>query len=221
VSDQEISSGSIEFRNVSFAFPKGATVIDNLSFQVPSNSLVLISGEHQTGKSTLFKMIMGLYDATSGQVLIGKTDIRDYSKHLLRKKVTILSDEFPLIGKSVFETISYSRKEEKRLPAFTMLQKLGYVKEHEDISILDQPIFENGKNISYSQRKILMMARALLTNKKIILLDEPFEGLDAVLIHKIVLIVEEYRAKHTIIIIDRNKQHNLEYDFELQLVSTN
>lgn len=221
VSDQEISSGSIEFRNVSFAFPKGATVIDNLSFQVPSNSLVLISGEHQTGKSTLFKMIMGLYDATSGEVLIGKTDIRNYSKHLLRKKVTILSDEFPLIGKSVFETISYSRKEEKRLPAFTMLQKLGYVKEHEDISILDQPIFENGKNISYSQRKILMMARALLTNKKIILLDEPFEGLDAVLIHKIVLIVEEYRAKHTIIIIDRNKQHNLEYDFELQLVSTN
>jgi ABC-type multidrug transport system fused ATPase/permease subunit len=220
-SDQEISSGSIEFRNVSFAFPKGATVIDNLSFQVPSNSLVLISGEHQTGKSTLFKMIMGLYDATSGEVLIGKTDIRNYSKHLLRKKVTILSDEFPLIGKSVFETISYSRKEEKRLPAFTMLQKLGYVKDHEDISILDQPIFENGKNISYSQRKILMMARALLTNKKIILLDEPFEGLDAVLIHKIVLIVEEYRAKHTIIIIDRNKQHNLEYDFELQLVSTN
>jgi ABC-type multidrug transport system fused ATPase/permease subunit len=218
---KEIESGSIEFKNVSFAFSKGTKIIDDLSFKVPSNSLVLVAGEHQTGKSTLFKIIMGLYEAKEGDVLIGKTNIRDYSKHLLRKKVTILSDEFPLIGKSVFETISYSRKEEKRLPSFVMLQKLGYAKEHEDASILDQPIFENGKNISYSQRKILMLARALLTNKKILLLDEPFEGLDEVLIQKIVPIIEEYRSNHTVIIIDRNKQHNLQYDFELQLVKNN
>lgn len=220
-SDHEISSGSIEFKNVSFAFGKGATIIDQLSFHIPSNSLVLISGEHQTGKSTLFKIIMGLYEAKGGDVLIGKTNIKDYSKHLLRKKVTILSDEFPLIGKSVFETVSYSRKEEKRVSAFAMLQKLGYVKEHEDISLLDYPIFENGKNISYSQRKILMMARALLTNKKILLLDEPFEGLDEVLVQKIVPIIEAYRANHTVVIIDRNKQHSLQYDFELQLGNVN
>jgi ABC-type multidrug transport system fused ATPase/permease subunit len=218
---KEIESGSIEFKNVSFAFSKGTKIIDDLSFKVPSNSLVLVAGEHQTGKSTLFKIIMGLYEAKEGDVLIGKTNIRDYSKHLLRKKVTILSDEFPLIGKSVFETISYSRKEEKRLPSFVMLQKLGYAKEHDDASLLDHPIFENGKNISYSQRKILMLARALLTNKKILLLDEPFEGLDEVLIQKIVPIIEEYRSNHTVIIIDRNKQHNLQYDFELQLVKNN
>lgn len=215
---KEISSGSIEFKNVSFAFSQGTKIIENLSFQLPSNSLVLISGQHQTGKSTLFKLIMGLYDATKGEVLIGNTNIKNYSKHLLRKKVTILSDEFPLIGKTVFEAISYSRKEEKRLPAFNMLQKLGYVKEHQDASILDYPIFENGKNISYSQRKILMMARAVLTNKKILLLDEPFEGLDEVLVQKIVSIIKEYCSNNTVIIIDRNKQHNLQYDFELQLV---
>lgn len=215
---KEISLGSVEFKNVSFAFSQGTKVIENLSFKLSSNSLVLISGEHQTGKSTLFKIIMGLYDATEGEVLIGNTSIGNYSKHLLRKKVTILSDEFPLIGKTVFEAISYSRKEEKRLPAFNMLQKLGYVKDHQDASILDYTIFENGKNISYSQRKILMMARALLTNKKILLLDEPFEGLDKVLVQKIVSIIQEYSSNHTVIIIDRNKQHNLQYDFELQLV---
>lgn len=218
---KEIESGSIEFKNVSFAFSKGTKIIDDLSFKVPSNSLVLVAGEHQTGKSTLFKIIMGLYEAKEGDVILGKINIRDYNKLLVRKKVTILSDEFPLIGKSVFETISYSRKEEKRLPSFVMLQKLGYAKEHEDASILDQPIFENGKNISYSQRKILMLARALLTNKKILLLDEPFEGLDEVLIQKIVPIIEEYRSNHTVIVIDRNKQHNLQYDFELQLVKNN
>lgn len=220
-SDKEISSGSIEFKNVSFAFANGENIIKSLSFQVPSNSLILISGEHQTGKSTLFKLITGLYEAKEGEILIGKINIANYSKQLLRKKITILSDEFPLIGKTVFETVSYSRKEEKRLPAFTILQKLGYIKEGEDESILDQPIFENGKNISYSQRKILMLARALLTNKKILLLDEPFEGLDESLVNKIVAILEQYRTNHTILIIDRNKQHSLQYDLELQLVKNN
>jgi ABC-type multidrug transport system fused ATPase/permease subunit len=218
--DKEISSGCIEFKNVSFSFTKGDIIINNLSFYFPSNSLVLISGEHQTGKSTLLKLITGLYDANEGEVLIGKTNIRNYNKLLLRKKITILSDEFPLIGKTVFETISYSRKQEKRLPAFKMLQRLGYVKENENEGILDEPIFENGKNISYSQRKILMFARALLTNKKILLLDEPFEGLDDVLIQKIVAIVEEYRKNHTVLIIDRNQQHNLQYDVELKLIKT-
>jgi len=71
--DIEISTGSIEFKNVSFGFPKGATIIKDLSFHFPSNSLVLITGEHQTGKSTLFKLIMGLYEANEGEVLIGKT----------------------------------------------------------------------------------------------------------------------------------------------------
>jgi ABC-type bacteriocin/lantibiotic exporter with double-glycine peptidase domain len=219
--DKQIASGSIEFKNVSFAFANGENIINNLSFQISSNALVLISGEHQTGKSTLFKLITGLYDPKEGEILIGETNIASYSKLLLRKKVTILSDEFPLIGKTVFEAISYSRKDEKRVPAFTMLQKLGYVKEGEDESVLEQPIFENGKNISYSQRKILMLARALLTNKKILLLDEPFEGLDESLVNKIVAILEEYRTNHSVLIIDRNKQHSLQYDLELILAKNN
>ncbi len=213
--DKDITSGSIEFKNVSFAFAKGEKVISNLSFEIPSNTLTLMSGKHQSGKSTLFKLIIGLYENVEGKIIVGKIDISNYSRQLLRKKVTILSDEFPLIGKSVFETISYSRKEEKRLPAFNMLKKLGYANDNEEI--LDQPIFENGKNISYSQRKILMLARALLTNKKIILLDEPFQGLDESLVKKLVPVIEEYRKNHTILVIDRNKQHRLNYDLEINL----
>lgn len=220
ISDEETklsSSGTIEFKDVSFAFAKGENIISHLSFSIPSNSLTLISGKHQSGKSTLLKLITGLYEAKEGEILVGNANVATTNKKLLRKKITILSDEFPIIGKSVFEAISYSRKEEKRQPAFAMLQKLGYAKPTDDISLLDEPIFENGKNISYSQRKILMLARALLTNKKIILLDEPFEGLDETLVNRLIDVIETYRAKHTIMIVDRNKYRQLHYDFELQL----
>lgn len=215
------SSGSIKFRDVSFAFANGENIISNLSFEIPSNTLTLISGKHQSGKSTLFKLITGLYEAKEGEILVCNANVATANKQVLRKKITILSDEFPLIGKSVFEAISYSRREEKRAPAFAMLQLLDYAKTSDDISLLDEPIFENGKNISYSQRKILMLARALLTNKKILLLDEPFEGLDESLVNKIVMILEEYRTNHTILIIDRNKQHGLQYDLELKLGKNN
>jgi ABC-type multidrug transport system fused ATPase/permease subunit len=215
--DKNIKSGSIEFKKVNFSFSNKENILKDLSFEIPSDTLTLISGKHQSGKSTLFKLITGLYECNEGEILVGKVNIANYNKQLLRRKIAILSDEFPLIGKSVFESISYSRKEEKRLPAFEILQKLGYLKENENESILDAPIFENGKNISYSQRKILMLARALLTNKKIFLLDEPFEGLDEALVEKLVVIIEEYKTNHTVLIIDSNKQHRLAYDLVLHL----
>ncbi len=215
--DKKITSGRIVFNKVSFAFSEKDAIIKDLSFEIPSNSLTLISGQHQSGKSTLFKLISGLYEPTGGEILIGNVNVANYNKQLLRRKITMLSDELPLIGKTVFEAISYSRKDEKKAPAFAMLQQLGYVKDHEDESILDAAIFENGKNISYSQRKILMLARALLTNKKILLLDEPFDGLDELLVEKIITIIKEYKANHTVVIIDRSKQHRLSYDQEIQL----
>jgi len=142
----------------------------------------------------MFKLITRLYHCEKGEILIDDFNIESYNRLLLRKNITIVSDEFPLIGKTVFETISYSRKPEKRLPAFNMLKKLGYVKEFDTESVLDEPIFENGKNISNSQRKILMLARAFLTNKKIILLDEPFQGLDDILVQRIFTILEELKG---------------------------
>jgi ABC-type multidrug transport system fused ATPase/permease subunit len=220
--EKKITRGSITFNNVSFTFYKGDSVFKNLSFSIPDNSLVLISGEHQSGKSTLFKLIMGLYPANEGEIFVGNNNIDNYSKLFLRKKITVVSDEFPLIGKTVFEAISYSRKEENRMPAFKILQKLNYAKENETESLLDEPIFENGKNLSYSQRKILMFARALLTNKKILLLDEPFEGLDDNLVLILVSILEELKlSNRTILVIDRNRHQQLKYDMNLDLSPQN
>lgn len=146
--DQKITSGRIVFRQVGFGFPKRPPLFADLSFDIPSNSLVLVSGRHQSGKSTLFKLINCLYQPTQGAIIIGGVNIASYDKQMLRKRIAVLSDELPLIGKTVFEAISYSRKPEKRAPALDMLKKIGYAAESDDESILDHAVFEQGKNIS-------------------------------------------------------------------------
>lgn len=217
LADQNIKTGSIVFKNVNFSFSEENTLIKNLSFEIPQNCLTIVQGEHQSGKSTLFKMLLGLYSCSKGEIFIDNQNIYELDNFTLRKKITVVSDEFPLIGKTIFEAISYSRREEKRVPAFLMLQKLGYAKENDDESILKNPIFENGKNISTSQRKVLMLARALLTNKKIILLDEPFEGLDETISNKIFSILLELKKKKTILVIDSKRNKNTNYDLVIDL----
>jgi len=217
VDDISIKSGSISFKNVSFGFSDATRVIKNMSFHIPENSLTLINGSQQSGKSTIYKLITGLYSCKEGEVLMDNININLYNKHSLRKNISIVSAEFPLIGKTVFETISYSRKSEKRIPAHNMLLKLGYTKILENDSVLDESIFENGKNISSSQHKILLIARALLTNKKIILLDEPFEGLDDALKEHIFNLLSELKGVHTIVVIDKNKYQSLKYDNVIDL----
>lgn len=213
----KITKGNIVFKKVSFSFSKGDKILNNISFEIPANSLTLVDGNHQSGKSTMFKLITRLYHCEEGEITIDNLNIENYNRLLLRKNITVVSDEFPLIGKTVFEAISYSRKPEKRLPAFNMLKKLGYAKEHDTEAVLDEPIFENGKNISNSQRKILMLARAFLTNKKIMLLDEPFQGLDNILVQRIFTILGELRKNHTVLVIDNSKFQISEYDLTLDL----
>jgi ABC-type bacteriocin/lantibiotic exporter with double-glycine peptidase domain len=79
------------------------------------------------------------------------------------------------------------------------------------------PLQEHAKNLSFSQRKLLGIARALLTRKKIILLDEPFEGLSEEIIANIIVILHEMRVNHTIVVIAQNKQINLKFDKKIRL----
>ena len=115
----------------------------------------------------------------------------------------MVSSELPLIGSTVFETISYSRKEEKRDAALRLLNELGFRLENYE-SILDYPVFDGGKNLSAGQRKLLMIARALLTKKKIILLDEPFVDLDEDNKLKVVKMILKIKENHTILAVDKD-----------------
>ena len=207
-----ITNGQVVFDNLSFAYKPNKPLLQNLSLVVQANTLVWIKGKQGAGKSTFFELLLHLYTPNSGRVLIDGQDISELTGKSVRREVTLVSNDVPLLGNTVFEAISYSRADDKREKAQALLQKIGFV----DLD-LDDKIGESGKQLSAGQRKLLIIARALLTNKKIILLDEPFVDLDEQAQVLFVKQLNKLKQKRTIFLIDKNPPQNLLIDQIIEL----
>lgn len=204
--------GPVEFNSVTFGYDKSNPVIKNLSFRINPNEVTLIKGNQGSGKSTLFKLLLGLYPCNSGIITVNETDISGISAFSLRKKITLVSDELPLLGKTIFESVSYSRKKEKRVLAENMLKKFNFGTQAPELLDIDYKVDEQGRNLSRGQRKILLITRALLTRKKILLLDEPFAGLDSSSRENFIMLLNNLKKKRTIIIADDHETPGIIYD---------
>lgn len=211
VTDIKINSGQIEATNLGFGYSNESFVFRDFSFFIKPKSLVLIEGKQGLGKSSLFKLLLGLYQANEGQLLIDNIPIEKIGRQLLRKNVSMVSDELPLLGTTFFEVVSYSRKEEKRAAAEQLLIELGFDSDITN-SVLDNPVHDGGKNLSAGQRKLLKIARAVLTRKKIMLFDEPFANLDIASKIKVASLINRIKSKYTILVIDTNREVSLDYD---------
>jgi ABC-type multidrug transport system fused ATPase/permease subunit len=193
-------NGDICLNAISYAY-NDVSLFKDLSLTIKSPGITKLNGESGSGKSTLLKLLTGLYPISTGSISIGDTNLNSISKHQLRKYISYISPALPLLGKTVFEVISYSRKKEKRPKAAQLLFELGYTKNLNE-AILDKQITDGGKNLSGSERKLLIIARGLLTEKKYILMDEPFLDLESGSKAKLIEHLYSHKNKHTFIITD-------------------
>ncbi len=216
----KIKYGEISIRHLSFGFGENKFLLKDISLDIPAHQITYITGAQGTGKSTFFKLLTGLYPYDSGSIQIDGIELNSISTFSLRKNIVLVSDELPLLGKTIFEVISYSRREEKREAAQNMLNRLGVKIDHYE-NILSNPVKESGQNLSAGQRKLLMIARALLTGKKIILLDEPFKDLDLESQERLAEILTELKSNHTIVIISGENQSILNPDQLIHLRQQN
>src|SRR5258706_540931 len=177
-----------------------------------------LSGIPGSGKTTLMKILTGLYRPQQGEITVDGKSIFSLSRHTLRKNITMVSDELPLLGKTIFECISYSRKEEKREKAKEVLEKLKFKLTGNSESDLDYKIFDGGKNLSASQRKLLRIARALLTRKKFILMDEPVHDLYEPTRNNLAAVLEKLKGKRTVVVISSENISPGFYDNAIELV---
>ena len=170
------NTGEVEIDHLSYEYKAGQKIFETLCLSFPSKSISVLTGNPGTGKSTLMKLITGLYKPNSGTIMIDGQDISNVNLKSLRRHIAIISDDVPLMGSTVFESISYSRKAIKRGLAQEVLEYLQKGNQSLDPLRLDDSIGDLGAQLSKGQRKLLAYARALLTGKEILIIDEPFDG---------------------------------------------
>ena len=172
--------GGIKFEHVTFGYKEGPPVLRDISFEVSPGMVVGIVGPNGVGKTTIANLLMRFYDVDKGAVLLDGNDIRRVKLRSLREHIAIVPQEIFLFSGTIKENILYGRKDatEKKIH-----QVAAMADAHQFIISLkegyDTPIGERGLALSTGQKQKIAIARALIRNPKILILDEATSYLDA------------------------------------------
>lgn len=171
--------GNVEFRNVSFHYVKDKPVLKNLSFKVNAGEIVALVGPTGSGKTTIVQLLSRFYDVTGGEILIDGVNIKSYSMEHLRDSIGVVLQDTYLFSGTVRENIRFGKldatDEEVERAA-----KIAYA--HSFIKYLPEQyetiIESGGKNLSQGQRQLIAIARAILKDPDILILDEATSSID-------------------------------------------
>src|SRR3954453_7374321 len=195
--------GHVELRDVSFEF-EGAREpsLRDVSLDIPAGCTVALVGATGSGKSTLIQLIPRLYDATRGAVLVDGADVRDVDPASLRSEIAVVNDDPFLFSDTVHANIAYARPEATRDEvelAARRAQAAGFVAELPEG--YDTVIGERGLTLSGGQRQRIAIARALLADPRILILDDATSSVDASTESEIQEALQEVMAGRTTFVI--------------------
>jgi len=197
-----IEKGEVEFRNVTFGYVKDRPALNNVSFTVNPGERIAILGATGSGKTSLIYLIPRFYDVDSGSILIDGVDVRKFKISSLRRQIgLVLQDVFIFTG-TIGENIAFGKPEAS---LDEIIRAAKHAKIHEFVGThpegYNTSIGERGITLSGGQRQRLTIARALLTNPKILILDDSLSFVDAKTEQEIQEAIEEAMKGRTCFII--------------------
>ncbi len=194
--------GRIEFEKVRFAYRHGTDVLRDLCFAIEPGETVALLGSSGAGKSTLVSLLLRFFDPDEGRILIDGRDLREYRIDSLRAQISVITQEAIVLGRSVFENIAFGRagataeqvvEAARRAEAHDFIQQLEGGYEHR--------LREGGSDLSGGERQRIHMARAILRDAPIVILDEPVTGLDAEAESRVLAALDRLTEDKTTIVI--------------------
>lgn len=193
--------GAVQFEGVTFAYD-GAPVLQDISFRVEPGQTVAIVGQTGSGKSTLTKLINRIYDVSQGRVLVDGVDVRDWDLAALRRQISIIEQDVFLFSRSVADNIGFGMQQATQ----PMIEMAAHKAQAHDFitSFRDgyaTEVGERGVTLSGGQRQRLALARAFLTDPRILILDDSTSAIDSATEDRIQRAIEQAARDRTTFLI--------------------
>jgi len=178
--DLDAAAGRVEFRNVSFRYTAGGDVLKDISLAAEPGDVIAIVGPSGAGKSSFANLLLRFYDPASGGIYLDGIDIRSLKISALRRQIGFIQQNPVLFNASILENIRYGRP----AAAYSQVERAARLANAHDFIMelprgYDTPVGELGANLSGGQRQRIALARAIILEPAILLLDEPTAALDS------------------------------------------
>ncbi len=177
--ENQNSGFEIEFKEVNFAFNDYQMILENVNFKIAENSLNVITGSLGSGKYLLLNMMTGFYEPTSGRILFDKIPLKNVDKISLRNQIGMFLEDMTIIKGTVYENIVLGQTHISAEQILDISEEIGV----DDFSSLFSngfftKISETDTEISFSSKKKIMLLRALVGERRLLILEDPLDGMD-------------------------------------------
>lgn len=202
--DNDNIKGKIEFRNVSFTYEK-QEIMKNVSFKIKPQSFTAIVGKSGSGKSTIFRLLLRLYKANKGSILLDDVNIYDYTQEVYSTNVSIVTQKPFIFDMSIRENFNLvDSNKERQIEACKRVGIHDYIMSLKDG--YNTKLVSDGENISSGQKQLIALARTLLSNSEVLLFDEVTSSLDIQTSKQVMKVLNDLKKDHTILMITHKPQ---------------
>ena len=201
-------NGIIEFNDVSFKYPNTDNyILQNFNLKLYPEKKYGIIGNSGSGKSSLMKLLIGIYKIDNGKITINNNDIQNINKNYLRKNIIYVNQRTNLFNESVLDNILYGNDHVDKKYVIDLLNKYDL---NTTFSKLEYGINSNagvnGTNLSLGMQKVVIILRGIIKKYNIIIFDEPLAGLDSKTRVKVMNLIKDYCNGKTVMIITHDKE---------------